>query len=87
MGLGDKIEESASTESEQKAYDVVEEQKSNSFVVAPRPLDPCLQNTRYFIKDGVFLSWPGGRSGACGSRKDGRRMYICRECWFRGVRL
>jgi hypothetical protein len=52
-----------------------------------RRTGPCWQSTRYFTKDGEFQDWEGDRSGACGSRKDGRRMYICRTCWCAGVRV
>ena len=39
----------------------------------------CGETTNTFTKDGK-LAGPGGRTGPCGTEKDHRRVYLCKNC-------
>ena len=39
----------------------------------------CGKVTNTFLKDEQWKG-PGSYTGACGTRKDNKRVYICQEC-------
>lgn len=47
-------------------------------------LEKCNTTTTCFFKDGEWMGESGHRSGECGTKKDHRRVYVCRACYNKG---